>query len=404
MLRTSAICTSFLYNYLTSDNDPANKNDDPFFKQCKKLRCLSDTLESYGGVLSKLSQMLSMDDQNSTTFSDCKPFSKEKTIKYFKKFIENLIENSSIKFDFINFDVYKSGSIGQVHKGVYKNKNIVFKVQYVGLDTQTRSDLEMLDTISSYIYHFSDLKNAMSDIKIKMYEELDYKIEAYNQQKIAKLYKNSDFVEIPNIIPELCTDKVLSMYFVEGRCLREFIENSTQDQKNKLGTCIVKFVFENIYKHGIFYSDIHYGNFLVKNDSTLCVLDFGCIGDINETLCNHLKNLHKSIKENDKEKFYEIVENMGIIDKNISLPSKKYIYDYFRIQYAPWISEEFEFTEEWMEMAGDKNTELMKEWILPKDIVYFNRIPYCMYHILTKLKLKGQFLEIFDEIFNSSKI
>lgn len=399
MLRSSSVCASFLYNYLMSDSEYKDENGQPLDKKCQKLRCLSDTLESYGGVLSKLSQMLSLNDQNSTVFSDCKPFSKDKTIKYFK----NFVKKSSIKLDYVDFDVYKSGSVGQVHKAKYKNRNIVFKVQYVGLAEQTRTDLNMLDRIVSYLYYFSDMKHAMVDIKTKMYEELDYKMEATNQRKIYELYKNSDFVEIPKIIPKLCTDTVIGMNFVKGRCLRKFIEDSTQEERNKFGMCAVKFVFENIYKHGILYSDVHYGNFLVKDDSTLCVLDFGCLHYINKELLEHVRNLHISIRNKDKERFYQIVEDMGIIKKNISPESKKYIYDYFCIQYTPWTSEEFEFTEEWLDIATEKHTELMKEWTLPQNMVYFNKIPYGAYHIFTKLKLKGRFLELFDSIFTQLK-
>ena len=244
------------------------------------------------------------------------------------------------------------------------------------------------------------MKNVMVDITTKMYEELDYKMEAFNQMKMGEIYKDSNFIEIPRIIPELCNDTVLGMNFVEGRCLQDFIEDSTQEQRDKFGMCAVKFVFESIYKHGILYSDVHYGNFLVKDDFTLCVLDFGCLNYINDQLLEQMRKLHVSIRVNDKEKFYEIVEEMGIINKDISLASKKYIYEYFCIQYTPWTSEEFEFTDEWLAMATDKNTELMKEWVLPQDMVYFNKIPYGAYHIFTKLGLKGKFLQVFDEIFS----
>ena len=399
MLRSSSICASFLYNYLMSDSDCKDENGQPLDKSVQKLRCLTDTLESYGGVLSKLSQMLSLNDQNSTVFSDCKPFSKEKTIQYFKDFIED----ADLPLQSVDFNVYKSGSVGQVHKATYKGKDMVFKVQYVGLAEQTRTDLNMLDKITSYIYYFSDMKHAMIDVKTKMYEELDYKMEATNQKRMYKLYKDSDYIEIPRVISKLCTDTVLGMYFVKGRCIRDFIGDSTQEERNKFGMCAVRFVFENIYKHGILYSDVHYGNFLVKDDSTLCVLDFGCLHDINKTLLDHLRELHISIGAGNKDKFYQIVEEMGIIKKDISELSKKYIYDYFCIQYEPWTSDEFEFTEEWLDMATDKETELMKEWTLPQDIVYFNKIPYGMYHILTKLKLKGNFLEVFDTIFEEIK-
>jgi len=396
MLQSSSICMSFLYNYLLRDSKTEDKDDNGRYldKKCDKLKCLSDTLESYGGVLSKLSQMLSINDENSKIFSDCKPFSRDKTISYFREFITE----NSFPIENVDFDVYKSGSVGQVHKAFYNDKKIIFKVQYVGLAKQTRKDLDMLDKIIYYLYYFADMKNAMVDIKTKMFEELDYKMEASNQKRMYKIYKDSKFIEIPKIISKLSTDNVLCMYLVEGKCLQDFIENSTQTQRNKFGKCLVKFVFENIYKHGVFYSDIHYGNFLVKNDSTLYVLDFGCLHNINDVLMNHFKNLHKSILQDDSVFFYKTVEEMGIIDNNISEKSKKYIYEYFRIQYTPWISDEFEFTDEWLYMAQGKQTELMKEWILPHNIVYFNKIPHGMYHILTKLKLKGCFKKIFKDL------
>lgn len=398
MLRSSSICASFLYNYLLSDIE-YNDNGQPLDKKCQKLRCLSKTLESYGGVLSKLSQMLSLNDQDSSVFSDCKPFSKDKTIKYFQTFINN----SNYNLDFVDFNVYKSGSVGQVHKAMYKNNDIIFKVQYVGLAEQTRHDLDLLDSITSYLYHFADMKHAMVDIKTKMYEELNYQQEVINQQIMENLYKNSNFIEIPKVIPELSTNNIIAMNFVNGTNIVDFINNSTQEQRNKLGMCIVKFIFENIYKHGILYSDVHYGNIIVKDDSTLCMIDFGCLHKIDKHLVNNLCLLHQSISHNDKTYFYELVENIGVINKNISPESKQYIYEYFRIQYEPWIVEEFEFTEQWLDNASNKKTEFMKEWTLPQNMVYFNKIPYGAYHILTKLKLRGKFLEVFDNIFNSIK-
>ena len=394
MLRSSSICVSFLYNYLTSDSEVKDENCKNFDKKCQKLRCLSKTLESYGGVLSKLSQILSLNDENSTVFSDCKPFSKEKTTRYFKKNCPKNIKN-------VDYNVYKSGSVGQIYKAIYNNKPVIFKVQYVGLAEQTIKDLKMLDMVTSYIYSFADMKNALVDIKTKMFEELDYKLEASNQRMMYNMWKNSDYIEIPKVIRKLSTDVILCMNYIDGKSLRDFIENSNQNERNKLGMCIVRFIFENIYKNGILYSDVHYGNLLVKSDCTLCVLDFGCLHKIEKDLLNNLIKLHKSILNNDKESFYNLVENMGIINKDISEKSKQYIYNYFSIQYTPWISEEFEFTDEWLDMATNKETDLMKEWILPKDMVYFNKIPYGAYHILTKLKLKGRFKDVFEEIFKT---
>jgi predicted unusual protein kinase regulating ubiquinone biosynthesis (AarF/ABC1/UbiB family) len=412
MLRGGSICLSFLYNYLLSDIDYSSecKNGDTTLKkQSQKLRCLSDTFSSYGGVLSKLSQMLCIEDTNNTIFSDCKPFSKEKTIKYFKDEIKN---NSKFfkNIKDVNFDVFKSGSVGQVHKAKYTGEvgevdeegnevgelDVIIKVRYVGLVEQTKKDLKILDTIISYLYYFADLKGAMIDIKTKVFEELDYEQEIKNHQLIYSLWKTSKYIEIPKIIPNLCTNTIICMNLINGRSLTEFIENSTQLEKNKLGECIIRFVFKNLYKHNIFYSDVHYGNFLVKDNNTLCVLDFGCIHKVLEPLASNLKKLHVSLRNKDKNSFEKIVENMGIAPDTISKKSKDYMYDYFLLQCEPWISEEFEFTMEWKDKIDEKNTMLMKEWILPREMVYYNKIPYGTYCILAKLKAKGKYNKIIE--------
>ena len=141
MLRSSSICASFLYNYLMSESECKDENGQTLYNKCQKLRCLSDTLGNYGGVLSKLSQILSLNDENSTIFSDCKPFSKDKTIKYCGVFIKE----SKVQIESVDFNVYKSGSVGQVHKAMYKGKTIIFKVQYVGLAEQTFNDLNRMN-------------------------------------------------------------------------------------------------------------------------------------------------------------------------------------------------------------------------------------------------------------------
>ena len=400
MLRSGSICISFLYKYLLSENETEEDTDSgkKLIKRANKLECLAETFQSYGGVLAKLSQIVCFSDQNNTVFSDCKPFSQKQTIEYFKnEFKSNPDFFSNIKH--IDFNVYKSGSVGQIHKAINKdNEEIVIKVQYVGLPEQIKSDLYILDKLSSYLFHFADINNAMVDIKTKLYEELDYKIELSNHKLIYDLWEDNENIKIPKLIPELSTKTLLAMYFVNANSLSEFINNSTQENRNIIGMYIVDFIFTNMYKYNIFYSDIHYGNFLVDKDNKLYVMDFGCLNMVSDKLLNYLKNLHLSMINENKNNFYNIVTDMEIIKDDISPASKEYIYEYFKLQYTPFTSNNFEFTDEWLEKAVYKNTELMKEWKLPSNIVYLNKVPYGLFHVLTKLKLKGDFLNYFKTL------
>ena len=92
MIRSGKICLSLLYNYILSpeiETEPgkykSSDGNNELIEKNNKLHSISKVLESYGGVLSKLSQLVCIDDQNNTSFSDCKPFSQDKTTDYLIK-------------------------------------------------------------------------------------------------------------------------------------------------------------------------------------------------------------------------------------------------------------------------------------------------------------------------------
>ena len=411
MIRSGKICLSLLYNYLLSPSNSKNKNSDgseELYDKKDKLKSISKVFENYGGILAKLSQLLCMDDQNNSSFSDCKPFSQEGTIEYIKKIYHENKNDLFSNIESIDFKVLNSGSIGQVHKAVYINKDtscvkdVVIKVQYVGIVEQINSDIQVLDLVINFLYSL-ELSDAITNIKTKLFQELDYKNEVKNQEFVRQKWEHDSRIIIPEIVPELCVENILCMNFVNGMSFTEFSNVATVEQKKFIGQTLVEFIFENIYKNKIFYSDIHYGNFLINYEPEsllpkLCVLDFGCIHYIKDDLVENIKLLHKVILEDDKEQFLKVVKNMNIITSDISEKSFEYMYEYFKIQYEPWITKDFEFTEEKLKKSDYKNLELMKEWNLPSDMVYFNKIPYGLFHLLTKLNLKHDFTLFFEKL------
>jgi len=384
---------SFLYNYLTTD---INLDSDG---RESVINCLSKTFSNKGGILSKLSQIISYaeGDTNNSVFDNCKPYKSKETINYLKDTLKTELFMKHISYCDLN--VYKSGSIGQVHKAELKNgQPIIIKVQYIDLEKQCKEDLQILSKIINFLYNSNNLTNAIIDMKTKLYEELDYTIEYGNQEKFYNLWKDDDSIVIAELIQELSSEKILCMKYVEGESLHDFIVSSTPEQKQKIGYNIFKFVFTNMFKNQLFYSDIHYGNFLIQNKEILCIMDFGCINYIDDILLQNLVDLLKSIHSNDKEKFYSVVKEMKIYNDNISVESKDYMYEYFNLQIKPFLSDNFEFTDEWLSKAVVKDIKLMNEWYLPPNLVYLNKICYGLIHILVKLQVSGNFLQLFQEL------
>jgi len=401
MIRTGSICVSLLYNYLKSQhNKSSNDGIQDLNNKASTLNCIRETFENYGGVFSKLAQLLCLGENESDNkvFSECKPVNMEKTIEYLKTEFEN--NNDFFKnIESIDFKVFKSGSVGQVHKGKLNDgRDIILKVQYVGLSEQIKSDLVILEQIINFLYSFADLTNALKDIKKQINEELDYNTEYKNQQIMKELWKDDDGIKIAELLP-ICSTNIIGMHFIKGESLNDFILNSTQEEKNDIAVKLIKFTFVNIYKNNTFYSDIHYGNFLITDKSVLNVMDFGCLNEISDNILLNFKKINKAFRNDDKELFYESIYSLGLIDETASLESKEYVYEYLKIQYSPWTKNEvFNFDREFLDKSMHKNPDLMKEWKIPPSMVYLNKIPYGLFHLLTKLNATGNFSLIFDDL------
>jgi len=401
MIRTGSICVSLLYNYLKSQhNKSSNDGIQDLNNKASTLNCIRETFENYGGVFSKLAQLLCLggNESDNKVFSECKPVNMEKTIEYLKTEFEN--NNDFFKnIESIDFKVFKSGSVGQVHKGKLNDgRDIILKVQYVGLSDQIKSDLVVLEQIINFLYSFADLTNALKDIKKQINEELDYNTEYKNQQIMKELWKDDDGIKIAELLP-ICSTNIIGMHFIKGESLNDFILNSTQEEKNDIAVKLIKFTFVNIYKNNTFYSDIHYGNFLITDKSVLNVMDFGCLNEISDNILLNFKKINKALRNDDKELFYESIYSLGLIDETASLESKEYVYEYLKIQYSPWTKNEvFNFDREFLDKSMHKNPDLMKEWKIPPSMVYLNKIPYGLFHLLTKLNATGNFSLIFDDL------
>jgi predicted unusual protein kinase regulating ubiquinone biosynthesis (AarF/ABC1/UbiB family) len=361
---------------------------------------LSEVFENCGGVLTKISQIMKYQYgiSDSSVFSECKPYNEKETLQFILDKIEDKNYSKNIK----SFDstVYKSGTVGQIHKAVYiDGQEIVLKVQYSGLLEQFKTDISILKSIIKFM--FSTLSDTIEDIEIKLYEELDFTNEFRNHETFYKIWENNEYIKIPKLIPELCDNKIMGMSLIHGENLNDFINNSTQEEKNKIGILLVQFVFTSLYKHNIFYNDSHYGNFIIENKDTLHIVDFGSVNVYNDELLNKIKVFHKSMINDDIEGFYESATELGIINDEISEESREILFPTMKRICKPWImNDEFEFTEDFILELTIHETHLSKEW-KSGDIIYLAKIPYGLCNILQKLNLKYNFHDFFTNLIYS---
>ncbi|MCF8608514.1 AarF/UbiB family protein, partial [Gordonia sp. HY442] len=173
-----------------------------------------------------------------------------------------------------------SASIGQVHKGVWKDgRAVAVKVQYPGADHALKADLKTLSRMSGLIQKLSpgtDVKGMFEELIDRTEDELDYISEADNQRAFAKAFDGDPDFVIPKVIAS--APKVIVSEWVDGTRLSKIISDGTQEERNSAATKMTTFEVSSPARVGLLHGDPHPGNFFVLDDGRFGVLDFGAIG------------------------------------------------------------------------------------------------------------------------------
>jgi predicted unusual protein kinase regulating ubiquinone biosynthesis (AarF/ABC1/UbiB family) len=173
-----------------------------------------------------------------------------------------------------------AASIGQVHRAEMRNgTSVAVKVQYPGVDDAIRADLVNTDFLFrslGLLFPGLDPKPLVEELRARLVEELDYRIEAANQHMFADWYAGHPFIHVPRVIEELSTARVLTTELAEGERFED-VENWSQDERDMAAEAIFRFVFRSIYRLGAFNGDPHPGNYLFRPGGHVSFLDFGLV-------------------------------------------------------------------------------------------------------------------------------
>jgi len=236
-----------------------------------------------------------------------------------KKIIEKELGQPINKI-FSSFDKkpVASASISQVYKAKIGKETVAVKVQRPNIQKIIEEDIEIMYKISQAIEeHFPESKQYHIQGTIHEFEkwtlkELNFRIEAYYAQKIAKNFKGSKILKIPKINTKLSNNKILVMEFLEGIPLH----NIEELKKKKVN---IKKIIRNgyyvalkqVFVDGFFHADPHPGNVLVLPGDKIGLIDFGILGHFDKKLKRDALNLLRAFVNNDPERAINILVKMN---------------------------------------------------------------------------------------------
>ena len=187
-----------------------------------------------------------------------------------------------------------AASIGQVHRAMTKDgRAVAVKVQYPGVDEAIRSDLDGFDTAMSpagLLYKNFDVTPFIEEIRERIGEELDYRVEADNQRVFADYYRGHPFIHVPDVIDELSTGRVLTTELAAGARFSE-VESWSQAERDLAGEAIIRFVYRSLYRLQAFNGDPHPGNYLFRPGGRVTFLDFGLVKHYSDDEADQMMDL-----------------------------------------------------------------------------------------------------------------
>lgn len=175
-----------------------------------------------------------------------------------------------------------TASIAQVHRArTARGDDVAIKIQLPDVGRLFRQDFVFFTLIAHAIAPFArqlDIKLIARQLLEMTRGELDFTGEAANLERFAA-HPHSERIRFPTLYREYSTPRVLVTGWVEGKRLREFLDDH-HDRARDLLTALLDSYIQQITRFGVYHADPHPGNFIINDAGQITILDFGALGSL----------------------------------------------------------------------------------------------------------------------------
>jgi predicted unusual protein kinase regulating ubiquinone biosynthesis (AarF/ABC1/UbiB family) len=221
------------------------------------------------------------------------------------------------RFDSFEHEAAAAASLGQVHRaslGAELDGNaLACKLQYPDMSSAVEADLSQLKLIFSIYGRYDrtiDTSNVHKEISERLREELDYEQEARHMALFAEALKAEKQIHIPRVVPELSTRRLLTMNWLEGQPLLDFRE-ADLETRNTIALNMFRTWYVPFYSAGVIHGDPHLGNYSVRPDLGINLLDFGCVRVFEAKFVQGVIDLYRAIRDGDRDLAVHAYETWG---------------------------------------------------------------------------------------------
>ncbi len=313
------------------------------------------------------------------------------------------------KFTSFGQDAAAAASLGQVHRAtLLDGTEVACKLQYPDMASTVEADLRQLRLAMSLYKRMDTAINSddiYAELAERLREELDYRREAAQMRLYGQMLEGDPLVSIPKPVDSHSTGRLLTMTWLEGRGLQKLLDDGMeQEHRDRLAMAIFHAWYVPLYQYGVIHGDPHLGNYQVRADYGLNLLDFGAIRVFPVKFVRGVIDLYEAIRDEDMDKAHHAYEQWGFV--GLSREKMELLNQWARFIYDPLLTDRVRLIQEHgspdygREVAekvyeGLKTTGGVRP---PREFVLMDRSAIGLGSVFLRLKAKLNWSRLFHEM------
>ena len=210
-----------------------------------------------------------------------------------------------------------AASLGQVHRATGVNgEAYAAKLQYPDMAAVVEADLKQLKLIIGLYRRYDsavDPTEIHAEITERLREELDYEREAKNMRLYEEMLRDTPEVHVPHIQADLSTERLLTMSWLQGDKILAY-KDASQEVRDAIAINMFNAWYIPFYHYGVIHGDPHLGNYTVREDLGINLLDFGAIRVFRPQFVKGVIDLYHALDKDEPDLAVEAYKNWGFTD------------------------------------------------------------------------------------------
>ena len=322
------------------------------------------------------------------------------------------------KFRTFGQDAAAAASLGQVHRAtLLDGTQVACKLQYPDMASTMEADLRQLRLGMSVYKRMESaiqLDDIYDELAERLREELDYRREAAQMRLYGLMLAGDPLVSVPVPVESHSTGRLLTMTWLEGRGLQSRLdEGMAQEERNHLATAIFHAWYRPLYRYGVIHGDPHLGNYQVRADNGLNLLDYGTIRVFPTKFIRGVIDLYEAIRDEDMDRAHHAYEQWGFA--GLSREKMGILNQWARFIYEPLLDDRVRLIQEHgspdygRQVAEKVHSELKTSGGVrpPREFVLMDRSAVGLGSVFLRLQAKLNWSRMFNEMiegFNEAEL